>query len=201
MRRQRFAVAGVAALGMGGIGAFVASASPAVAPAQNFNVDPVHSSVLFKVKRPPYSTFYAMFHDLSGKILLDPMNAAACSVDLQIKADSLESRNPDRNKHLRSPDFFSVKEFPVISFKSTKIAPGKEEDTYVVTGDLTLHGVTKPITLTVRKTGEADDPMKNHRAGFETSFKIQRSDFGMKYGIGMLSDEVELILGVDAIRE
>ncbi len=198
MVRRLFAAAGIAALG---IGTFVASAAPPAVPAQNYNLDPVHSSVLFRVKRFGFSNFYAMFEDLSGKIALDPMSAGACTVELEVKADSVDSRNEKRNQHLKSPDFFNAKEFPTISFKSTRVAPGKDEDTYEVTGNLTLHGVTKPVTVVVRKTGEVDDPQKAHRAAFETSFKVKRSDFGMNYGLAFLSDEVEMMVAAEAIRQ
>jgi polyisoprenoid-binding protein YceI len=122
-------------------------------------------------------------------------------VTFTIQTASVDSRNDKRNQHLMSPDFFSVKEFPTIEFKSTEVkAAGKDE--YEVKGKLTLHGVTKDLTLKVQQVGQADGE-KGKVAGFETHTTIKRSDYGMGGHIddGMLGDDVDVIVSVEAHAE
>ncbi len=157
-------------------------------------VDPVHSSVVFKIKHADCSWFYGNFQHIEGTIT-EAVEAEDSKVALKIAADSIDSRNDDRDKHLRSPDFLDVKQFPSIAFTSTKIAA--KGDGYEVTGDLELHGKKKSITANASKTGEGD--FQGKRAGFETTLMIKRSDFAMDYGIAqnVLGDEIQLMIALE----
>jgi polyisoprenoid-binding protein YceI len=171
---------------------------PPAAPAEDATwvVDPVHSSVVFKIKHANCASFYGLFRDLEGTIT-EATEAEDCKVVLKIDADSIDARHPDRNKHLRSPDFFDVEQFPTIAFTSTKVvAKGAELE---VTGDLEMHGEKKSITAVARKTGEGE--FQGKRAGFETTLTIKRTDFGMDYGIAdkVLGDEVELMISLECV--
>ena len=177
------------------------SAAPAPAAADALSIDPTHSSVIFKVRHLGVSNFYGSFKEVGGQISMDGKDPAKSSVTFTIQAASVDSRNEKRNQHLMSPDFFSVKEFPTIEFKSTEVKAGGKDE-YEVKGKLTLHGVTKDLTLKVQKVGEADGE-KGKVAGFETHTTIKRSDYGMTNYIdnGMLGDEVEVIVSVEAHAE
>lgn len=155
---------------------------------QSFTLDPVHSSVMFKIEHMGVSNFYGSFNDVSGTYTL----GESPSFSFSIKADSVDSRNEARDKHLKSPDFFNAPEFPTITFKSTKVE--KEGDNLKVTGDLTLHGVTKPVTA-VFKFWPAKETRQGMKGGFETHFTIKRSDFGMITYVaeGGLGDEVTVL--------
>jgi polyisoprenoid-binding protein YceI len=182
------------------LGAPSPAAPRALAPAaEAWAVDPTHSSLLFKVQHNGVSNFYGMFKEFGGRFTVDA-DASKCSVSFTVQAASIDSRNGKRDQHLSSPDFFSVKEFPTIEFKSTKIA--KKDKEWTVTGPLTLHGVTKDITASVSETGKVTGD-KGSVAGFETKFTIKRSDFGMDYGLeqGALGDEVAVVLAVEAHPE
>jgi polyisoprenoid-binding protein YceI len=182
-----------------------AVAPAAVAPAANagaaesWSVDPGHSSLLFKVQHNGVANFYGMFKEFSGRIMQDA-DPAKCSVNFTVQAASVDSRNAKRDQHLSSPDFFSVKEFPTIEFKSSKVE--KKGSEWAVTGALTLHGVTKDISATVTETGRTSGE-KGSLAGFEAHFTIKRTDFGMDYGVekGALGDEVAVVVAVEARLE
>jgi len=117
-----------------------------------------------------------------------------------VKADSLDSANADRDKHLKGPDFFNVKQFPTLAFKSTRVRALGDKD-YEVTGDLTFHGVTRPVTVKLERIGTGKGMRGETRTGFEATFAIKRSDFGMKYLIPAVGDEVRIIAAVEGIRE
>ena len=171
--------------------------SAAAQAADTYQVDPVHSSVLFKIRHLNVADFYGRFDDVSGTVSLDP---ASGSVNLEIKTDSIDTHNDKRNQDLKGPDFFNVKQFPTITFKSTKVE-NAGGDAYKVTGNFTLRGVTKPLTVEFKKTGEGKGMKDEYRAGGETQFTIKRSDFGMNYMQGVLGDEVTLIVSLEGIRK
>ncbi|MCA9250732.1 MAG: YceI family protein, partial [Phycisphaerales bacterium] len=122
-------------------------------------------------------------------------NPADSSFDVVIKTESVDTNNKKRDGHLKSPDFFNAREFPTISFKSTKVEKG-EKDTLKVTGDLTCHGVTKSITIDVVQTGAASGPQGESK-GIEAIFTIKRSEFGMEYGLEALGDDVRVIVALE----
>ncbi len=165
-----------------------------------YGVDNAHSSVIFRIKHINVSYVYGRFNEISGGFVLDEADGSKSTLNIEIKTNSIDTNSPDRDKHLKSPDFFNVKQFPTSTFKSTSIktvSAGKFE----VTGDLTINGVTKPVTFTLTKSGEGDSPFKDHRLGFETNFTIKRSDFGIKFMPELLEDNVWLLISVEGVRK
>ena len=120
--------------------------------ADTFKIDPGHSSIVFSVTNLGVSSFYGRFNDVSGTIILDKANPSKSSFGLAIPVESIDTHNERRDQHLRSPDFFNVKQFPVMTFKSTNVKGSG--DWFVVTGDFALHGVTKPVTTEVKIVGD-----------------------------------------------
>lgn len=180
----------VAALGLAVL------APPAPAPAADtYKVDAVHSSVVYRVKHMQTSYSYGRFNQLEGSFTLDAADRSKCAVDVKVKTSSVDSANDKRDQHLLGPDFFNAKQFPTIAFKSTKFVQ-KSDNVFDVSGELTLHGVTKPVTITLEKTGSAKSPM-GEVAGVETVFTIKRSDFGMKNAIPMIGDDVKLMVSLE----
>jgi polyisoprenoid-binding protein YceI len=188
------------------VAAFLA-ATPAPPPFQEsgtttYDIDPVHSSVVFRVLHMGIAPFYGRFNDLAGTIVHDPANPENSSVKIEIEAESVDTGAAARDRHLRSPDFFNAKQFPKITFESTGVKK-TGDGTFEVTGDLTLLGRTRPVTLTVERTGEGNGPRGKPRIGFATTTSIRRSEFGMTYmldekkGVG---DRVDLFLAVEGVR-
>lgn len=162
-------------------------AAPAIAA--TYKVDTVHSTVIFRVKHANASYAYGRFNNITGSFTIDAAKPAASSFDFTIKVDSIDTGAPDRDAHLKKTDFFNAAQFPTITFKSKKVAAA-DKGTFDVTGDLTMHGVTKPITVKISHTGTAPGMRGGEIAGIESTFTIKRSDFGMKGGMGMLGDDV-----------
>jgi polyisoprenoid-binding protein YceI len=174
------------------------AAAPARA-ADTFKVDPVHSSLLFRIKHLNVGYIYGRFNAYSGTFAFD-RDPAQCGLTFEVNIDSLDTANAARDKHLKGPDFFNVKEFPTASFKS-KSFKALDEKTYEVSGDMTLRGVTKPLTVKVERVGTGRGPRGEVRSGIETTFTIKRSDFGMKYGLQMLGDEVRITVAVEGVKQ
>jgi polyisoprenoid-binding protein YceI len=180
----------------------VLAASAAVAAPETFQFDKNHSLVGFRI-RHFVSKVEGRFKDFEGAIVLDRQNPASSRVDLTIQAASIDTASESRDKDLRSPNFFDVEKYPTITFKSTRVVP-KGGDNYDVTGDFTMHGVTKSITVPVRHGGFAKAG-KTEKAGFETvNFKLDRKDYGITWnrtvdaGGLMLGDDVEINIQVEA---
>jgi polyisoprenoid-binding protein YceI len=183
----------------GFLGLLAVSALPARA-ADAYQVDPVHSAVLFRINHLGIGNIYGRFNSFSGTFAFDDKNPADCKLEMEVKVDSIDSGNGMRDGHLKGPDFFAAKQFPTMSFKSTAMK-ALDEKTYEVSGDLTLHGVTKPLTVKVERIGSGKDPRTGSpRTGWETTFRIKRSDFGMKYLLEGVGDEVQVIVAVEGVR-
>jgi len=182
----------VAIIGFGGLTAMCSVA----AAADTFKVDSVHSSVVFRVKHLNVSYFYGRFNEVSGSFAFDDSEPANSSFELSVKTKSIDTHSKKREKHLKSPDFFHVKQFPTIDFKSTAVKK-TGDDTFEITGDLTLHGETRPITVTVERVGVAPGRRGGSVAGFETVFNIKRSEFGMNFMVGPLGDDVRLMIAIE----
>jgi polyisoprenoid-binding protein YceI len=176
--------------------AAAAAAQPAV-----YKADPVHSKVGFSI-RHFVSEVDGRFKDFDGTIKYDAQHPADSSVQFTVQAASINTDNDDRDKDLRSPNFFDVAKFPTLSFTSTKVTP-KGGNAYEVTGNLTIHGVTKAVTVPAKFRGAVKTPMGD-RAGFESSFTINRLDYGVKWnraiegGGTILGDDVEVAIRVEA---
>jgi polyisoprenoid-binding protein YceI len=164
-----------------------------------FKVDPVHSFVLFSVQHLGIANSYGRFNDISGTVVFDKDNPSKSSVELSVPVESLDTHNSIRERSLKSPDFFDTKQFPTMTFKSTKVEGSG--DTLKVAGDLTIHGVTKPLTVDFKKGGEGKGVFGEMRGGGETRFTIKRSDFGMNFQQGAIGDEVTIILSVEGIKK
>ncbi|HEX9458934.1 MAG TPA: YceI family protein [Thermoanaerobaculia bacterium] len=173
--------------------------------AEPFAVDKVHSEAAFQV-RHMMSKVSGKFDDFSGKINVDRAKPSASSVEFTIKAASINTGNADRDKDLRSANFFDVEKFPEITFKSSTIVPSKKKDVYEVTGDLTIHGVTKHVTLPVEFNGFGKDPWGGERAGFSLTTTINRKDYGINWnkaldnGGVLLGDEVTININIEAVK-
>ena len=165
-----------------------------------YAIDNGHSAVLFRIEHLGIGQVWGRFGKVSGSISYDADKPTGSSVEISVDAASVDSNNPGRDDHLRNADFLSAKEFPSIDFKSKSVR--KKEDRLVVEGDLTLHGVTKPVTAEVTHVGSGDDPWGNARVGFEARFTIDRTDFGMTYMAGAgLGNDVQMIVSVEATRK
>jgi len=168
--------------------------------ADKYEIDTEHSMIIFRAKHAGVSYNYGRFNEFTGKLEIDE-DMSKSAVEFEVKASSIDTGLKKRDQHLRSSDFFSAKQFPVITFKSTKVkAKEGQEDVLEVTGDLELHGVKKSITVDVEITGRGTGHDGETLIGFESIFEIKRSEFGMTYGIGAVSDEIRLIVSVEAIR-
>jgi polyisoprenoid-binding protein YceI len=177
----------------------VGSFGMAAHAADTFKIDPVESSVVFSVMDLGVNNFYGRFNDISGTVVLDKADPSKSSFDLTIPVESVDTKNEKRDQHLKSPDFFNAKQFPVMTFKSKKVEGSGDE--FTVTGDFTLHGVTKPLTLEVKKIGEGKGMKGEMRAGGEARFTIKRSDHGMDFMQGPLGDEINIIVSLQGIKQ
>jgi polyisoprenoid-binding protein YceI len=178
---------------------------PALAAAELavYKVDAGHSGVNFTIRHFVTNT-PGRFKDFDGTIKYDKQNPPASSVEFTIKAPSINTDNDDRDNHLRGGDFFEVEKFPTMTFVSKKVA-AKDADTLEVTGDLTIKGVTKPITIPVEVLGTAKTP-NGEKAGFESTFTINRKDYGISWNRVMdsgavLGDDVKVTISIEANRQ
>ncbi len=191
--RMKIALASVVLLGAGLLG--TGPATPAQA-AEVFQVDPVHSAVGFKV-RHLLSKAGGGFDEFSGTLHYDAQNPAKSRMEFTIQAASIDTDNEKRDQHLRSADFFDVEKYPTITFKSTKIEPTDKAGHYKVTGDFTMHGVTKPIVVDAEVLGFAETGM-GLRGGVDVEATIDRKEFDivwnqtMDKGGVVLGDDVEI---------
>jgi polyisoprenoid-binding protein YceI len=173
---------------------------PLAAAAQpaTYKVDPVHSSVSFTV-RHFVSEVEGRFKDYAGTIKYDAQHPADSSVQFTVQAASIDTGNDSRDKDLRSDNYFGVEKFPTLSFVSSKVAP-KGSNAFDVTGNLTIHGVTKTITIPASFLGEMQTKM-GQRAGFRSAFDIKRGDYGITSGAGIVGDDVSITIRVEAVRQ
>jgi polyisoprenoid-binding protein YceI len=186
------------------LAATVFAASPALA-LDTYAIDKAHSEATFQV-RHLVSRVSGRFNDFAGAIKADPAKPEDSSVEFTIKAASINTDNENRDKDLRSANFFDVEKFPELTFKSTSIkSTGK--DKYDVTGSLTIHGVSKQVTLPVSFLGFVKDPWGGERAGFETSITLNRKDFGITWnktldaGGTILGDEVKVSINLETVKK
>lgn len=169
--------------------------------AADYSVDDDHTFALFRVQHMGAGYTWGRFDAISGEVAYDPANVAGNKVSLTIKAESISTGVPDMEKHLKSNDFFDAKQFPTLTFVSKSFTK-KGEGLYDVAGDLTIHGVTKAVTVPVTRTGMSTHLMnKKPLVGFETVFEINRNDYGLKYGPGAVGDTVRVTLAVEAMAK
>ncbi len=197
MKHRAVAVAVVAAL---------AGLVPVARAADTYEIDPAHTAVQFSVRHMMISNVRGEFTKLSGRATGDVAHPTAATVEATIDAASIDTRNEKRDEHLRSPDFLDVAKFPTITFRSTKVE--KAGAGWKLTGDLTLHGVTKPVVLDVGNvTPPTKDPWGNMRIGAQASTTINRQDFGVSFnkaldGGGVLvGDEIAITIDVEVMKK
>ena len=172
---------------------------PAYAAAEGYAIDPAHSFVMFRIKHLDIGYVYGRFNEFAGTVQLDEASPSTSSVNVEVKATSVDTGVKQRDDHLRTPEFFGVAQFPTITFKSTAVK--KTDDTHFdVTGDLTIHGVMKPVTVRMEKTGAGKDPWGKFRIGFEGTVELKRSDYGMKGLPDMVADALRLTLAFEAVK-
>lgn len=159
-----------------------------------------HAFINFKISHLGYSWLYGGFNDFDGRFSWDPANPESSSVEVSINTASIDSNHAERDKHLRGTDFLNTGKHPKATFKSTGVAPSGD-DGLAITGDLTLNGVTKPVVLDAKLTGEGQDPWGGYRVGFEGTTTLRLKDFDIKMDLGPASQTVELILSVEGIRQ
>ena len=165
-----------------------------------FDKKGAHQFVTFKISHLGYSWLYGRFNDFNGTFTVDADNPENSQVTATIQTASVDSNHAERDKHLRGDDFLDVNEYPTATFKSTKIVKTGEK-TAKITGDFTLRGVTKPITLDAKMIGYGDDPWGGYRMGLEASTTLTLSDFGITKNLGPASETVEIIISVEGIKQ
>jgi polyisoprenoid-binding protein YceI len=183
------------------ITALALAIAPALAfgQAATWNIDGAHTRAGFSVKHLVISDVKGDFDKLSGKAQVDEADLSKSSIEVTIEAASISTRDEKRDNHLKSPDFFDVAKFPTLTFKSTKVVAGKD-GALAVTGDLTMRGVTKPVTLEGSITNAITDPQGNTRRGVSVTGKLNRKDFGVSFGpAAIVGDEVKLDIQAELV--
>jgi polyisoprenoid-binding protein YceI len=171
-----------------------------------WNTDSAHTGVHFSVKHLVVATVRGQFNTMSGSVVIDALNPAASSVHAVIDAASIDTREPQRDAHLRSPDFLDVERFPTIEFLSTEVALA--EDGYTVTGNLTIRGVTRPVVLAVEGT---DEEIRDHAGNLKRAAtartRINRKDFGLTWNVALetggfvVGDEIRIEIDVELLHQ
>jgi polyisoprenoid-binding protein YceI len=167
-----------------------------------WNIDTAHSELTFRVRHLA-GRVRGSFKEWQGTLEVDPAHLSAGTANITVQADSINTENADRDAHLRSADFFDVETFPTLTFSSSKLELDGED--IVLTGDLTLHGVTKPVVLKGTYGGVVNDPWGGKRINFEATGKISRKEFGLEWGtlvegIALVGDIVEIDFAIEAVR-
>ena len=183
------------------------NANPAAAAARTYEIDPSHSSAQFKVRHLMVSNVRGEFGHISGTVVIDEVDVTRSSVDVSIDASTVNTHDAKRDEHLRSADFFDVATYPVITFKSKRVQAGKGGDLFV-TGDLTIRGVTREVTLDVEPLSpEINDPWGNVKRGASARARVNRKDFNVVWnasldGGGVLvGDDVAITLEIELGRK
>jgi polyisoprenoid-binding protein YceI len=170
-----------------------------------FKIDPSHSSVNFSIKHMMIAKVHGGFEKVSGVLNYDSQDVSKSSVEVSIEAASVNTREAQRDTHLKSPDFFDVEKFPVLTFKSSKVEA--DGDSLKVTGDLTIHGVTNKITLDVeRPSAEMKDPWGNTKIGSSGTAKLKRKDYGLNWNAALeaggilVGDDVQITFDIQFVK-
>jgi polyisoprenoid-binding protein YceI len=179
------------------IAAFLVAGNTQARAADEYNVDLVHSSMSFNVQHLGIAFVHGRFNEFGGTFTIDP-DPAKCSFTMNVKVESIDTANRMRDDHLKKADFFDAAKFPTITFKSTAIKAAK--DGYQVTGDFTMHGVTKSITFTLAGGMTVELKGQKH-IGFTTALTLMRSEYGMKGGIPAIGDEVGISISFEGVKK
>jgi len=171
-----------------------------------WHIDPAHSEIQFSVRHMMISTVRGRFNKFSGTINADEQNPTAAQVDVQIEAASINTGDEKRDAHLRSPDFLDVEQYPYITFKGTKLER-QDETNFRLQGDLTIHGVTRPVVLNVEYAGQAKSPWGTVSAGFSAQTKINRKNWGLNWNVALetggwlVSDEIKVAIEIELVKQ
>jgi polyisoprenoid-binding protein YceI len=171
----------------------------------DYTIDPAHSTIGFVARHAMVTNVKGSFQDFTGALHLDGTDPSRSTASLDVVMDSIETGNADRDGHLKSADFFKADEFPTMTFRSTK-AEALGGDDYRITGDLTILGTTRPLTIDLEFNGAAKDPFGNERVGFEGKAEILRSEWGLTWNAALetggvlVSDKIKLSFDISAIR-
>lgn len=169
-------------------------------------IDATHSGIEFSVRHMMIAKVKGSFHSFEAQIEADPADLTTANIRFEVDLNSIDTRNGDRDAHLRSADFFDTEKYPKMTFQSTKITK-TDEGEYDVTGDLTLHGVTRSETFSVTFEGAGKDPWGNEKVGFSGTGSIKRSDYGLTYnavletGGVLIGDEAKVTLEIEAAKQ
>lgn len=193
----RSVVASAATVAMVGAGPALA-ADPSGTYA--FDRDGQHQFIQFRISHLGFSTLYGRFNDFDGSFKYDADNPEQSSVSVTVDTSSVDSNHSERDKHLRSDDFLNVSKYPEATFESTAVEM-KDEDSATVTGDLTLHGVTREVDLEMDLIKHGEDPWGNYRMGFEGTTTLTLENFGIDYDLGPEAEQVTLMLSVEGVRQ
>jgi polyisoprenoid-binding protein YceI len=170
------------------------------ASTETYELDPAHTYPHFSVSHLGFSTMRGRFNTTSGTVTLDKDKGTG-TVEIEIDVNSIDTAHAKRDEHLRGPDFFNATEFPKMTYKSTKVTINKDNSA-VVEGNLTIMGVTKPVTLNVVKMNCGVHPFnKKEVCGFDATATIKRSDFGMKYGLPAIGDEITMNIEAEGVKK
>jgi polyisoprenoid-binding protein YceI len=175
-------------------------ANPVLAEDYLIDTKGAHAFIQFKIAHLGYSWVLGRFNEFSGTFSYDEKSPESSKVAVTINTASIDSNHAERDKHLRSDDFLDVEKFPQASFSSTSYQ-STGDGKAVLTGDLTLHGVTRPVTIDVNEIAAGDDPWGGYRRGFDGTTRIALKDYGIDFNLGPASQEVELFLSVEGIRQ
>lgn len=171
-----------------------------------WQIDPAHTNVEFAVRHLMVATVRGRFNRVTGTILLDEEDVTRSSVSVQIDAASIDTREPQRDQHLRSPDFLDTAQFPTITFQSRRIEP-RPDGRYNVVGDLTIRGVTREVVLDAGLDGRVKDPWGNERLAVSAQTRINRKDFGASWNVALeaggwlVGEDVKIFIEAEAVRQ
>ena len=188
-------------------GLAAAFSGPAKAATSTWQIDPQHAFAQFAVKHLMISTVRGEFHGVKGTINWDDQDVTKSTIDVTIDATTVDTREPQRNEHLKSPDFFDVAKYPTITFRSKRIEQAAS-DHLKITGELTIHGITKEVVLDVEgPTAPVRDPWGNTRAAVNATARVNRQDFGVKWNANMdgggvvVGDDVKINIDLEMIKQ
>jgi polyisoprenoid-binding protein YceI len=177
----------------------LAAAAPVKAADYVIDTAKSHASINFRIKHLGYSWLTGRFNDFSGTFSFDDAHPEASKVKVEVNTDSIDSNHAERDKHLRSKEFLDTATFPKATFESTAVKVSGDKAT--ITGNFTLHGVTKPIEIVAERIGGGADPWGGFRQGFTGTTRLPLKDYGINFDLGPASQEVELTLNIEGVRK
>ena len=180
--------------------------APSAAGTTTWNIDNSHTLVEFSVRHLMISTVKGRFGEVSGKVIANEADPTQSQIDVTINVASIDTREAQRDAHLRSADFFDAENFPALTFRSTRIEKASGDD-LKVTGDLTIRGTTREVVLDVTSEGRVKDPWGGERAGYSATTKIKRSDYGLTWNVALeaggvvVGDDIKIALEVELVKQ